>query len=103
MTMRALVTGADGFVGGVLCRHLAQSGWEVRGSVMRAAQDPQGEFPCDITDAERVHALVAWAGPIDVVFHLAAVALVPDSIQEPQKTMRVNVEGTMNLPRPAAG
>ncbi|HPJ98209.1 MAG TPA: SDR family NAD(P)-dependent oxidoreductase [Candidatus Hydrogenedentes bacterium] len=97
MTMRALVTGADGFVGGVLCRHLAQSGWEVRMGVMRAAQESLAEFQCDITDAERVQALVAWAGPVDVVFHLAAVAFVPDSIQEPQKTLRVNVEGTMNL------
>jgi len=97
MTMRALVTGADGFVGGVLCRHLARAGWEVRAGVMRDAQEPAREFQCDITCADRVDALVAWAGPVDVVFHLAAVTFVPESIQDPRRAMRVNVEGTMNL------
>ena len=61
MTMRALVTGADGFVGGVLCRHLARAGWEVRAGVMRDAQEPAHEFQCDITCADRVDG--SWRGP----------------------------------------
>lgn len=97
MRKRALVTGADGFVGGVLCRHLAQAGWEVRSAVLREALSPEVEFQCDITDNGRVDALIAWAGPVDVVFHLAALTFVPDSIQHPRQAMRVNVEGTMNL------
>lgn len=32
-TRIAVVTGANGFVGGVLCRHLARDGWEVRALV----------------------------------------------------------------------
>ncbi len=95
--MRALVTGADGFVGRVLCRHLVRSGWEVRAGVMHDAREPSGEFQCDITGADKVDALVEWAGPVDVVFHLAAVTFVPESIQDPRRAMRVNVEGTMNL------
>lgn len=97
MKNRALVTGADGFVGGVLCRHLAQSGWGVRSAVLRAALNPETEFQCDITDSGQVDGLIAWAGPVDVVFHLAALTFVPDSIEHPQQAMRVNVEGTMHL------
>ena len=97
MTKRALVTGADGFVGSVLCRHLSESGWEVRSAVLRDVLNPAGEFQCDITEAARVEALLAWAGPVDVVFHLAALTFVPDAIQHPHLAMRVNVDGTVNL------
>ncbi len=97
MRKRALVTGADGFVGGILCRHLAQSGWDVRSAVLREPLTPASEFRCDVTDFDQVDAVIDWASPVDVIFHLAALTFVPDSIQHPRRTMRVNVEGTMNL------
>jgi len=97
MRKRALITGADGFVGSVLCRYLAEAGWEMRAAVLREAYNPEAEFQCDITDGDQVDALLAWAGRVDVVFHLAALTFVPESIQHPRRSMRVNVEGTMNL------
>ncbi|HEV8537359.1 MAG TPA: NAD-dependent epimerase/dehydratase family protein, partial [Bacteroidota bacterium] len=41
MAERILVTGANGFVGAVLCRRLQESGFLVRGTVRDQAKQPQ--------------------------------------------------------------
>src|SRR4051812_9869261 len=71
--MRALVTGASGFVGGIVCRRLLERGDEVHALVRRAGPAPAGTTPApaDLSDADALHAAVAAAAP-DVVVHLAA-------------------------------
>ncbi|MBI1321152.1 MAG: NAD-dependent epimerase/dehydratase family protein [Candidatus Hydrogenedens sp.] len=93
MSYRALVTGAAGFVGRRLARHLRERGWEVVG-----ADRGEGDyFDCDITRPERVKALLGSAGTLTHVFHLAAQTFVPDSIRTPAASFNVNVNGTINL------
>lgn len=82
--MRALVTGANGFVGIHLVEHL------------RACGDDVVESAVDITDRERLAAHFAEQEP-DVVYHLAAQADVGGSWTSPIPTLRVNVEGTVNV------
>ncbi|GJM39162.1 MAG: GDP-mannose 4,6-dehydratase [Acidimicrobiales bacterium] len=82
--MRALVTGANGFVGIHLVKHLRSCGDEVLESAV------------DITDRDRFRAHVVDAAP-DVVYHLAAQADVGGSWEHPIPTLRVNVEGTVNV------
>jgi len=84
--VRAFVTGASGFVGGFLTRHLKSAGDDV--DTM-----PDG---VDIADEGALAALVAAARP-DVVYHLAALAHVGRSWQEPAETMRVNALGTLSV------
>lgn len=84
--MKALVTGAHGFVGPYLTDHLTSQGDEVVG----VDQD------MDITDAEAVRARLSDELP-DVVYHLAAASHVGDSWNAPVKVMRVNTEGTLNV------
>lgn len=82
--MRALVTGANGFVGIHLVHHL------------RASGDDVIESSIDITDRERIIAHLAEQAP-EVVYHLAAQADVGGSWTAPIPTLRVNVEGTLNI------
>ena len=84
--MRGLVTGAHGFVGPYLTRHLEAAGDEVVGL------GPE----VDITDAEAIRAALAAARP-EAVYHLAAASHVGSSWAAPAEVLRVNAEGTLNL------
>ena len=82
--MRALVTGADGFVGLHLVGYLTAEGDQVVPS------------SCDVTNRDAIVAEFARADA-DVVYHLAGQADVGGSWQNPVETIRVNVEGTLNV------
>jgi len=90
--MRTAITGARGFVGPHLTRHLEASGDEVIGL------DRHGPAPCDVTDPEAVHDALSRARP-DAVYHLAALSHVGESWQAPAQAFRVNAEGTLNVLR----
>jgi GDP-4-dehydro-6-deoxy-D-mannose reductase len=86
--VRALVTGAAGFVGRHLVAHLAAEGDEVT--------ETDRQTGLDILDPEGLSALFAEARP-EVVFHLAGQADVGGSWSSPVETFRVNAEGTLNV------
>lgn len=87
--VRALVTGASGFVGRHLVHHLEALGQQVT-AVDRTTDG------VDITDAAAVHRLVGEIAP-DVVYHLAGWADVGGSWAAPVEAFRANAEGTLNL------
>jgi len=82
--VRALVTGARGFVGTWLTAHLVESGDDV------VAIDHE----VDITDGEAVRSAVVGAAP-EVVYHLAALTNVGRSWTDPAEVLRVNATGTL--------
>jgi GDP-4-dehydro-6-deoxy-D-mannose reductase len=87
--VKALVTGAGGFVGPHLCAHLRAAGDEV--------VDPGNERAgFDITDREIVEDVLTRHRP-DVLYHLAARSDVAASWRDPSGTLRVNVEGTQHV------
>jgi len=87
--MKALVTGASGFVGRHLVDHLTASGDEV-------ALCDRVHGGIDICDAGAIASLVRSEGP-DAVYHLAGWADVGGSWSEPVEAFRANAEGTLNV------
>jgi CDP-glucose 4,6-dehydratase len=104
---KVLVTGASGFKGSWLSATLIGLGAKVYGTT-RNQRDPAAAFhilnldrevvkvDADISDRQEVYDLVNTIEP-DVVFHLAAKALVPVSLRDPRRTYEVNIIGTLNI------
>lgn len=86
--MKALVTGASGFVGKYLLAHLHAEGDEVVGL--------DRDNGLDITDRTGVTQLFAGHAP-EVVYHLAALSHVGESWTSPQQVIETNVGGTLNV------
>jgi CDP-glucose 4,6-dehydratase len=104
---RVLVTGASGFKGSWLCAVLLDLGARVSGTT-RPQTHPLSSFTlldledrisrahCDISDRQDVYDTINRLEP-DVIFHLAAKALVPTALRDPRRTFAVNMAGTMNV------
>lgn len=97
--MKALVTGASGFVGANLVEILTQAGWQVRVLLRRSSSQRSlygldyEPFTGNVTDHASL--LRAMQG-CDAVFHAAGV--VADYWQQDTRyTYRVNVDGTRNV------
>lgn len=94
--MRALVVGADGFVGRHLAAHLRDAGDEVIEVVGPHVPRGGGAMPVDVRDVMAVARALRSADP-GAVYHLAAVAFGPDVSADVRTAMSIAVEGTMNV------
>lgn len=95
--MKALVTGANGFIGSHLCEHLLKLGLSVRGMVRRTSNlrwlpsVAQARFELvygDLRDAESLRRAVAG---VETVFHLGA------NVRDAGEFESVNLNGTRLL------
>ncbi|MBV8245459.1 MAG: GDP-mannose 4,6-dehydratase [Candidatus Eremiobacteraeota bacterium] len=91
--MRALITGATGFVGRHLRRRLIELGWE---TVAAGRAHDALDVPLELENSASVAAAVGAARP-DVIFHLAGQTFVPAAYDDPTATYETNVIGTARL------
>ena len=105
---KALVTGADGFIGSHLVDALVAEGHAVRAMAQYNAANAWGwldhldagviaaieVFPGDVRDAACAREAVKGC---DVVFHLAALIAIPYSYRSPESYVDTNIKGTLNV------
>ena len=86
-----LVTGGSGFIGTHLCRHLQGLGHHVISlDIMHTDSHPWECITADIRDSLHLDG-------IDYIVHLAAQISVPQSIDNPDETLSINVDGTKSI------
>jgi nucleoside-diphosphate-sugar epimerase len=93
--MKALVTGASGFVGRAVCAELRTRRHEVSALVRRPGSEPPGTTPVagDLVDGDALARSLEGV-EADCVIHLAAEIATQ---RDPAKIDEVNVEGTRRL------
>jgi len=102
---KVVVTGGAGFIGSHLAEELAAQGYAVvilddfstgrKENIASLRQKKNIEFvQGSITDLSGLQKLF---GGIDCVFHQAAMARVPRSIEDPITVNQVNITGTLNV------
>lgn len=94
--MKALVTGGAGFIGSHLTELLLQKGHEVIviDNLVSGRMQFDQLHQIDIRDKEKMAPLFAG---VDWVFHLAALADIVPSIEQPATYFDVNAKGTLNV------
>jgi GDP-4-dehydro-6-deoxy-D-mannose reductase len=101
--MRVLVTGATGFLGSYMARHLQERGDEVVGT--RYEDGRPHALPLapgvtyetlDVRDPKAVASLIHRVAP-EEIYHYAGQAFVMKSWEDPALTYETNLTGTLNV------
>ncbi len=100
--MRAMVTGACGFVGDYLVRHLVENDDEVFAAVYKYQTGkrlyPVPPRPLDVCDPEACLRAISDFRP-EVIYHLAGISFVPEAENDFDHALLVNVGAVNNIYR----
>ena len=104
--MKALITGADGFIGSHLAEHMVKEGYKVQALSQYNSFNNWGwleDIDCrnDIEvlsgDIRDPHYCKSITKDIDILFHLAALIAIPYSYVAPDSYVDTNIKGTLNV------
>jgi len=103
---RALVTGADGFIGSHLTELLVLSGYKVKALSQYNSFNNWGWLE-DINCKDQIEILAGdirdshyckyISKDVDIIFHLAALIAIPYSYVAPNSYLDTNIKGTLNI------
>jgi UDP-glucose 4-epimerase len=103
-----IVTGGLGFIGNELVRQLKMKGEKIAiiDNNNRVAPDIEDIkdtdiYQTDIVNYEGIKSIFQKIKP-EIVYHLAAIHFIPECNANPERTLRINVEGTQSILRAAA-
>ena len=104
--MKALVTGADGFIGSHLTELLVENGFQVRALSQYNSFNNWGWLE-DINCKDQIQVLTGdirdsyycklITKDVDIIFHLAALIAIPYSYVAPDSYVDTNIKGTLNI------
>lgn len=105
---KALVTGADGFIGSHLTQELVTRGYQVKafsyynsfgtfGWLDTLPEHIKEEIEIQSGDIRDPNGVRAAVSGVDCVFHLAALIAIPYSYVSPDSYVDTNVKGTLNV------
>jgi len=109
--MKAVVTGAAGFIGTNMLPALMQNGFEVIGvdSLTRRGTELnlemlRGKYPSMDFRKREIEdmAAVIYRERPDIVFHFAAQVAVTSSVESPSRDFKINADGSFQVARAAA-
>ncbi|MDE5830192.1 MAG: SDR family NAD(P)-dependent oxidoreductase [Clostridia bacterium] len=96
---KVLITGAGGFVGKYLIKEFKDNGYSVIACDIKKTENIDDDIPyfdMDILNKERIENVFREVMP-DYIINLAAISSVGLSWNIPEKTMEVNIIGTINI------
>jgi len=98
MGNEVFITGREGFVGTKLDKELKEHGYSTSGTSLNEITGGEKEnvFQCDITNPEKISKLIFDRRPTAIV-HLAALVKPSEAIKNPEKTLKINLDGTRNI------
>jgi NAD dependent epimerase/dehydratase len=106
MNKRALVTGADGFIGSRLIEMLVKKGYQVKALSQYNSFNNWGWLE-DVDCKDKIEILTGdirdphyckhITRGVDTVFHLAALIAIPYSYIAPDSYVDTNIKGTLNI------
>lgn len=94
---KAVVIGGSGFIGSHVADYLSEAGYQTTIFDLTPSlwvRDDQKMAVGDIQDADMLDRIVAGA---DVVYNFAALADLNQALDQPQKTVNINVLGNLNV------
>jgi NAD dependent epimerase/dehydratase len=104
--VRALVTGADGFIGSHLVEMLVSKGYQVKALSQYNSFNNWGwledvnckdEIEVLTGDIRDPHYCKYITKDVDIIFHLAALIAIPYSYIAPDSYVDTNIKGTLNI------
>jgi UDP-glucose 4-epimerase len=105
--MKALITGAAGFIGSQLAYRMFKNNYEVilldnfsygkEDNLIFPDKDFRSEIiRADVRDIEELNKILKDKN-FDCIFHIAGIAPLPDCQINPQEAVDVNIKGTVNI------
>jgi UDP-glucose 4-epimerase len=101
--MRGLVTGGAGFIGSHIAHRLVEAGHEVvvLDNLFSGSRDNLAAIEDRVRfvegDVRNLATVEQCAAGCEVIFHEAAIVSVPLSVERPQESHDVNIQGTLNV------
>lgn len=90
MKRKALVTGAAGFIGSVLCKRLKEEGWQIDACDLKEVQHPYYDYIMHFIRFDGID-------NYDAIFHLGAHSLLGPSVTDPLRYYQNNVCNMLDL------